>query len=257
MAPLLARDEPTAFECIAGRDASPFVLIADHAGCRVPRTLGNLGLTAADLASHIAWDIGIEGTSRLLAQALGACLIMQRYSRLVIDCNRPLESPDSIAKRSAGIEIPSNLDLMPLDVKRRTETIFRPYHDCIESELNRRGQRALKTVFVAMHSFTPDFMGSRRRWHVGVLYQRDNRLAKHLLKALRSDSSLEVGDNQPYAVSDLSDYSIVWHGERRGMPHVEIEIRQDLISDPEGQRIWAERLQGILSGAAGALESGR
>jgi len=239
---LFDADEPAAFDSAAGDDDSPFVIVCDHAGRRLPRALGSLGLSDVDLISHIAWDIGIEGVARRLAKSLRAFLILQIYSRLVIDCNRPLSAPDSIARSSAGIPIPGNQSLSPEQVELRVAGVFRPYHEQIEAELLRRDRLGLSTIVVAMHSFTPVFMGTPRPWHTGVLYNRDVRLATPVLQLLRSDATLVVGDNQPYSVHDLSDYSIVQYGEKRGHPHVEVEIRQDLIAEAAGQESWAERL---------------
>ncbi|HRP73890.1 MAG TPA: N-formylglutamate amidohydrolase, partial [Luteimonas sp.] len=191
---------------------------------------------------HIGWDIGIAGTTARLAEALDACAIVQTYSRLVIDCNRPLEAPSSIPAASDGTSIPGNADLDDRERDRRAAAIFTPYHARIEAELDRRLREGRPTILVAMHSFTPSMNGDDRRWHAGVLYQRDARFAHALLDTLQGDGDLVVGDNQPYSVSDATDYAIPVHAERRGLPHVELEIRQDLIADAAGQRAWAERL---------------
>jgi predicted N-formylglutamate amidohydrolase len=216
-----------------------------------------LGLAEADLASHIAWDIGIRGVATILAQSLQAFAIFQNYSRLVIDCNRPLNAPDSIVVRTAGVDVPGNRDLRAAIREQRIASVFRPYHEQIRSELDRREQLGLPTIVVAMHSFTPVFMGSPRPWHAGVLYNRDQRLALPLLDLLRSDQTLVIGDNQPYVVTDNSDYSVVEYGERRGHPHVELEIRQDLIANAEGQSAWAERLGALLMKASATLSAQR
>ena len=243
---LLQPDEPAPSEIIRGDGKSPFVLISDHASRSLPRSLGNLGVSEADLVSHIAWDIGIREVAERLANSLGASLIVQNYSRLVIDCNRPLTAPDSIVTRSAGVEIPGNREILPAAREQRIKEVFRPYHAQVQAELDRRDSTKQQAVLIAMHSFTPVFMGSARPWHVGVLFNRDERLARILLTRLKRDPALVVGENQPYAVSDASDYSIVTYGERRGIPHVEIEIRQDLIAQAASQRAWAERLERLL-----------
>ncbi len=250
---LLQPDEPAPFEVIRGDGQSPFVLISDHASRRLPRSLGNLGVSEADLVSHIAWDIGIREVAERLAGLLGASLIVQNYSRLVIDCNRPLNAPDSIATRSAGVEIPGNRELSSAARGQRIEEVFRPYHVQVQAELDRRDNAKQPVVLIAMHSFTPVFMGSARPWHVGVLFNRDERLARILLACLNRDHGFVVGENQPYAVNDASDYSIVTYGERRGIPHVEIEIRQDLVADAASQRAWAERLERLLLEALNTL----
>jgi predicted N-formylglutamate amidohydrolase len=228
-------------------------VICDHAGRRLPRSLGALGLSASELVRHIAWDIGAGGVAQRLARVLDAFLVRQRYSRLVIDCNRPLDARDSIAVRSESTSIPGNEDLDPAEVIARTREIFHPYHDQIRAELDRRKAAHRPGILVAVHSFTPVFLEVTRPWHVGVLYNRDARLAAPLLRLLQSEGDLVVGCNQPYAVSDLSDFSIIHHGERREIPHVEIEIRQDLIADERGQIAWGERLARLLPAAAKSI----
>ena len=250
---LLDKDEPPPFE-VAGRDGgSPFVIICDHAARRLPRALCNLGLTEAALGTHIAWDIGAGGVARRLATVLDAFVVLQRYSRLVIDCNRPLDAVDSITTRSERTTIPGNQNLGAGAAKSRAQEIFHPYHDQIRGELDRRKTSGRTGLLVAVHSFTPVFLDVARPWHVGILYNRDARLAEPLLGLLRDEGDLVVGRNKPYAVSDLSDFSVVHHGERRGIPHVEIEIRQDLIADPGGQHAWAERLARLLPAAARSM----
>jgi predicted N-formylglutamate amidohydrolase len=253
---MLEADEPDAVEVVASGASSPFLLTCDHAGRRIPRALGTLGLSAAELDTHIAWDIGAAGLSRKLAAALDAFLILQRYSRLVIDCNRPLDAPSSIATVSERTEVPGNRALSPADAELRARSIFHPYHQRIVAELERRARAAQPTVLVTMHSFTPVFMDDARAWHAGVLYQRDARLARPLLALLGAEPGLLVGDNQPYAVSDATDYAIVEYGERRALLHVEIEVRQDLIADESGQTEWAERLGRVLPEALDAAERG-
>jgi predicted N-formylglutamate amidohydrolase len=243
---LLAQDEVAPLEVQSGNRDSPFLIICDHAGNLIPRSLGGLGLPAAELERHIAWDIGAGAVARRLGAALGAHTVWQRYSRLVIDCNRPLDARDSIARRSENTVVPGNQDVGPAAAEERAREIFHPYHDEIGGALDRRKAEGRSTVLVAMHSFTPVFMEVARPWHVGVLYNRDSRVAHPLLQALRDEGDLVVGDNQPYAVGDLTDYSIVNHGERRGLPHVELEIRQDLIAHEEGQQAWAERFARLL-----------
>jgi predicted N-formylglutamate amidohydrolase len=220
--------------------------VCDHGGRRLPRRLGDLGLPEAELQRHIAWDIGISATTHILAEALDAFAIHQAYSRLVIDCNRDPGVETSIVTLSELTEIPGNHGLSQADRRAREQEIFWPYHRRITTALDRRGAAGRKTVFIAMHSFTPVYKGVARPWHVGMLYNRDSRFAHALQGLLEGEGDLVVGDNEPYAVSDLTDYSIPVHGERRGLPHVEIEIRQDLIAAPEGQRAWALRLARLL-----------
>jgi predicted N-formylglutamate amidohydrolase len=243
---LFFADEPPPFEVVDGRRSSPYVIQCDHASNRIPRALGTLGLPEHELERHIAWDIGVAAVAPHLARALDAWLILQNYSRLVIDCNRPLEHRDSIAASSEDTVIPGNRDVSPLDAKLRAATIFDPYHARIIQELDERAATRTPTILIFLHSFTPTFRGVSRPWHAGVLYDRDRRLAVPLLEALRREPGLVVGENQPYAASALTDYGIVEHGVRRGLLHVELEIRQDLIEHTPGQLEWAERLARLL-----------
>ena len=249
---MLKPDEPAPFEVVGEHARSPFFLTCDHAGRRIPRALGSLGLSPAELATHVAWDIGAAGLARKLAAELDAFLILQTYSRLVIDCNRPLVAPSSIVALSERTAVPGNRSLSREDAELRARSIFQPYHARTALELERRALAGQPTVLVTVHSFTPVFMDAARSWHAGVLYQRDARLAHALLPLLRAEPGLRVGDNEPYAVSDETDYAIVEYGERRGLLHVELEVRQDLIADDAGQAQWAARFARLLPAALAA-----
>ena len=250
---LLCDDEVGPLEVQRRDGRSPFFIVCDHAGRLIPRSLGSLGLSDDQLATHIAWDIGAAGVAQRLGAALGAHTVLQRYSRLVIDCNRPLDAADSIATRSERTIVPGNCNVGAGAADERARAIFHPYHDDIRAALDQRQAQGRPTVIIAMHSFTPVFLDRARPWHVGVLYNRDARVARPLLRALRDEGDVVVGDNEPYAVSDVTDYSVVNHGERRGLPHVEVEIRQDLIATPQGQDAWAERLARLLPAVIQAI----
>jgi len=234
---------------------SPFLLTSDHFGREIPRSLGNLGLPKSELARHIAWDIGIAGVARELSKRLNAHLIAQAYSRLVIDCNRPLHAPTSIPHISEATIIPGNEGLTREAVEARRSEVFDPYHNRISEVIDQRLEDGLPTVLVSLHSFTPVYAGIRRPWHIGTLYQSDNGLPSLLLKFLRAGGDLIVGDNEPYAVSDETDYTIPVHGEARGLMNTGIEIRQDLISDRAGEMYWAERLAGIFNEIEASLRA--
>jgi predicted N-formylglutamate amidohydrolase len=243
---LLAVDEPAPVSVYNEGGKSPFLLVADHAGNLIPRALGRLGIAEGDCQRHIAWDIGIAGLGRFLAKALDATLIQQNYSRLVIDCNRAPDASTSIADISENTPIPDNAGLSDCARQIRANEIFQPYHDRIEAELDRRRRAGRAAVLISLHSFTPVFKGATRPWHAGVLYNRDARFANRVLALLKQENDLFVGDNAPYVVSDASDYTIPIHAERRGLHHVLVEIRQDLIADKGGQRAWALRLARVL-----------
>jgi len=243
---LLAPDEPAPFEVIDDERQSPFLITCDHAGKRIPRALGSLGLPDSELSRHIAWDLGAAQVTRCLARELGAFAILQTYSRLVIDCNRHVDVPSSIPVISESTVIPGNQAIPAAEATERARAIFHPYHARILSEFERRARAGQPSILIAMHSFTPTFKGVARPWHTGMLYNRDVRLGRGLLELLRADPDLAVGDNEPYAVSDLSDYGVVVYGERRGIPHVEIEIRQDLLADEAGWLTWGRRFARLL-----------
>ena len=236
--------DPVSLENEAG--GSVFFLTCDHAGRAIPRRLDRLGLPEHETRRHIAWDIGICEVGRRLSRLLNAAVILQTYSRLVIDCNRDPKVASSIPEISELTEIPGNRGLTEPARTARINAIFRPYHDAIGAALDRRAAAGHASVLVALHSFTPVFKGMARPWHAAVLYNRDARLAHSLFELLSAEDGLVVGDNEPYRVTDLTDYTVPVHGERRGLPHVEIEIRQDQITDPAGQRVWAERLARLL-----------
>ncbi len=246
MTALLAPDEPSPVHVLREDGRSDLFLTADHAGRIIPRNLGRLGLPESELDRHIAWDIGIAAVTERLSAALDATAVLQTYSRLVIDCNRDPSVASSIPEISESTPIPGNLDLTPAQREARRTAVFDPYHACIRSLLDARQAAQRRSVYVAMHSFTPVFKGESRAMQVGVLYNRDAQLANIMLDLLRAEGDLVVGDNAPYAVSDVTDYGVPVHAERRGLQHVEIEIRQDLIADATGQAAWATRVERLL-----------
>lgn len=225
---------------------SPFLLACDHYGRLIPPQLADLGLSADELERHIAYDIGIAGVAERLAGLLDAHLIAQRYSRLVIDCNRPPQAASSIPPLSEATMVPGNRGLSAEQAAERRALIFDPYHQRIDDVIDARLAAGRATVLVSLHSFTPVYAGIARPWHIGTLYHRDTVLAPLLLEGLRAEPDLVVGDNEPYGVDDTTDYTIPVHGERRGLINSGIEIRQDLITTAEGQQEWAARLARVL-----------
>lgn len=237
---LLRADEPPAVEVVNGQGDGCAVILCDHASHRIPNRLGDLGLDPAQLSDHIAWDPGAAEVAHRLSAHLDAPLLLSGYSRLVIDCNRPLSSPESIAECSAGVPIRGNLGLSPEERRGRIEALFEPYHGAIAQLLDRRSGRA--TVLLSIHSFTPVLNGQRRPWQIGVSYWRDPRLAKLLIGALGRTGDLAIGDNEPYPIEEDTDYTIPRHGERRGLPSAMIEIRQDGVRTEVSVAAWAARL---------------
>jgi len=248
---LLRPDDPPPVKVLNPQGGSAFLLTCDHAGRQVPRALGDLGVPAAEWDRHIAWDIGAAGVCDALVPMLDAMCISQVFSRLVIDCNRQPGHPTSIAPLSDGTAVPGNIGLSAQQIAARVEEIFQPYQSAIAAELDRRSAAGCPAVLIAMHSFTPVFGGQTRQWHAGVLYNREPRLARALATCL-TEAGYHVGDNEPYRLSDDSDYTVPVHAERRGLPYVELEIRQDLIATPRGQAEWAAVLARCLPRALAA-----
>jgi predicted N-formylglutamate amidohydrolase len=246
---LLAADEPPAFQEFQLDGRSDFIIAVDHAGARIPRRLANLGLPDSELKRHIAWDIGALGVASRVAQLIDAPLVAQNYSRLVIDCNRDPEVATSIPRISELREIPGNVGLSARQIAARRREIFDPYHRRIRELLDGREAIGRRVILVAQHTMTDVYKGARRQMHAAVLYNRDRRFAGVVLKMLRREEHLIIADNEPYFVSDETDYTIPHHAEARSLLHVEIEIRQDLVDDEAGQAEWAARIARVLKDA--------
>lgn len=238
--PLISPEDPAAVEIVNVHGNSNAVLVCDHASNRVPQQLANLGLRPSELSDHISWDPGAAGVARNLSQQLDAPLILSAYSRLVIDCNRPLSHKDSIAEMSAGIKISGNQGLTPEHKNSRITELFNPYHQSIHQLLDARSYRP--SLILSIHSFTPTLNHKQRPWQLGICYGKDNRLAVLMLKALSREKDIVVGNNEPYAIDDDIDYTLPVHAESRGLMHVMIEIRQDKISTDGAAAEWATRL---------------
>lgn len=243
---LTAADLPPV-ERVSPEGKAPVLVTCDHASRRVPRSLHNLGLDAKSLELHIGWDIGAAEVSRHLARKLDAPAILAGYSRLVIDCNRDLDDPTSMPSVSDGVPVPGNKDLTAAAKAQRVEALFKPYHGAIEAALERFSARAVHPAVLSIHSFTPVMNGFERPWHIGILWDKDPRMAVPMLAALRREAGLVVGDNEPYSAREPAGYTVRTHAEKRGLPHLNVEIRQDLIATEAGTEEWADRLVRVLT----------
>jgi predicted N-formylglutamate amidohydrolase len=252
---LLESDEPRAFMELNRGGRSDFVIAVDHASARIPRRLANLGLPPRELRRHIAWDLGALEVAKRLSALLDAAVLAQNYSRLVIDCNRDPRVATSIPYVGENTLIPGNANLAASEREARRLEIFEPYHCALRRLLDERLAAHRPTILIAQHSMTDVFKGEQRPMHAAVLYNRDQRFAHVVLQMLRRDATVHVADNQPYFVSDETDYTIPQHGEARGLLHVEIEIRQDLIAQESGQIEWAARIALALQDARNACSA--
>lgn len=240
-------DWPQAVEVLNEHGRSGIVLLCEHASNHMPARYHGLGLEVPHLRRHIAWDIGAAEVTRRLSQQLDAPAFLSNYSRLLIDLNRPLGSEGSIPIRSEGTDIPGNAGIDDAERARRAAIMFTPFHDEVARHLDGRQASGKPTRIVTIHSFTPVFLGEKRPWHAGVLYDRAALLGEALLDGLRADPSLNVAANVPYVISEDADYAVPIHGDRRGIEAVLVEIRQDLLADEAGIEEWTERMAAALA----------
>ena len=241
---------PPAVTAVNEGGASPYVLLCEHASNHIPGAYAGLGVSPGDLRRHIAWDIGAAELARRLSRLLDAPLFLSGYSRLLIDCNRPLGVPTSIPTVSEATEIPGNHGLDAAERARRATAYHAPFHRRVEQALDERTGVGRPTIVVGIHSFTPVFLGERRPWHAGVLYGQAAAFGLALAARLRAEPGLCVGDNEPYRVTPDTDYTVPVHGDRRGLAAALIEVRQDLIGDDAGVGAWAARLSPALADVA-------
>ena len=242
-------DDSGAFETAEGRLEQGLLFLCDHASNRLPEAYGSLGLPAGQFHRHIAFDIGARDVTLGLAARFGAPALLTRFSRLLIDPNRGLDDPTLIMQLSDGAVVPGNATLDEAERARRIDQFHRPYHRAINTMLDRMMVHEVVPVIVSIHSFTPFWKGWPRPWHVGLLWDRDARMVAPMLEALRTVPGLVVGDNEPYSGA-LDGDTLSTHGTRRGIPHVLIEVRQDLIAGEMGVAQWvdilAEALQPVI-----------
>jgi predicted N-formylglutamate amidohydrolase len=238
--------DPVSFAIERSTAPASLLILCDHATNQFPPEYGNLGLNSADLNRHIAYDIGALAVARELGRQLDSAVISSRFSRLLIDPNRGQDDPTLIMRLSDGTIVPGNATVDEAERCHRIAAFYKPYHDAIASELNAITARGAVPAIVSIHSFTEAWRGLPRKWAASVLWDNDPRLAVPLIAELRKEAGFEIGDNEPYT-GRLRNDSIYRHATLRGLPNALIEVRQDLIRDPSGQREWAQRLGRCLS----------
>jgi len=241
---LLQPGDPAPFEEINSDGPTPMLLLCDHASRRVPLALGDLGLEVSSFDRHIAYDIGAESVSQRLSTSLDAPLVAAGFSRLVIDLNRPTGHQESIVKEIDATPIPANRDLNETAKRQRISELFKPYHDAVDRALARLWERGTPPAIFSVHSFSPDYGDTPRPWDIGVLWNRDPRIAVPLMDMLKAHG-LNVGDNEPYSGQQLA-YTIDVHGGATGLANCVIEINQDQVRDAAGIDRWATILEDIM-----------
>lgn len=258
--PLIGPDDPPPYSVYNPEGKAPILLVCDHASNAFPAAMHQLGLADWVLEKHVALDIGAAMITRQLADRLDAPAVLSGYSRLIVDLNRQLHDVSAFIQVSDGIAVPGNLDLDEEEKQDRVDTFFRPYHDAISRQLESFKARGIVPAFISIHTCTPVFNNVVRHFHVGVMWDQDERIPVPLIERLRQDPELSIGDNEPYSGRHPHDYTIDHHAESVGLPCVGIEVRQDLVATNEGVRKWAgilaEAFQDVLADEA-ILKPGR
>ena len=247
MGAILLAGEDSPLRVVNDKGASPYVLVCEHAANRMPEALGTLGLGASELRQHIAWDIGAENVARVLSRLLDAPLVLQRYSRLVYDCNRPPESPDAIPEVSELTPVPGNRNLTLEQRLQRVREIYRPFHNGLADVLDQRAANGRRSIVLSIHSFTPVYKGKPRAVELGILHDRDTSLSSKLIKSF---PNIDARLNEPYGPKDGVMHTLNLQAAPRGLQHAMLEIRNDLITQERGQDEWAQRLSVPLIHAA-------
>ncbi|MFD2264314.1 N-formylglutamate amidohydrolase [Lacibacterium aquatile] len=250
---LLQSGDPQPVEYVNLTGPAPILLLCDHASNRIPLSLGDLGVSEAERGRHIGYDIGAAAITRYLAEWLDAPALLSCFSRLVVDLNRRIDDPTSMPPVSDGTFVPGNRDLSPADRQARIDALFTPYHNAVADQLAGFAGRGIKPAVLSIHSCTAVMAGFHRPWEIGVLWNQDGRIAEPLMAELARPGDINVGDNQPYSGRDHHGHTLDFHAEPAGLPHVLIEVRQDLIETPGGQRAWAERLYNAFVPVLAAL----
>lgn len=243
---LLSPEEPGPFKVLNPLAEQPILLICDHASCRFPKSLGDMGLDPFARRCHLAIDIGAGPVTERLAKSLGVTAVVHNYSRLVVDCNRQLMDPSAFLQYGDGILVPGNRNLHQADKDLRATALYWPYHAAIDEQVQRLRKAGPPPAFISIHSFTPVLNGEAREWQMGVLWDKDEIMREIFLEGLRG-AGYQVGDNEPYSGKAPQDFTIDHHAEEENLPHIGIEIRQDLIDDDAGVAEIAKVMQRVIA----------
>jgi len=243
--PLIGPGDPPPYITYNDHGKSPVLLVADHASPFFPTALNQLGLADWVLERHVAWDIGSDKLAQFLADELDAQAVLAGFSRLIVDPNRQPEDSSAFAEISDGIAIPGNIDLDDEQKALRIQSFFKPYHDRISSRLDRFSENGIVPAMISVHTCSAVYDRIVRPWHVGIMWDKDPRIPVPLIRRLAQMEGICVGDNEPYSGRHPHDFTIDFHAEPAGLPHVGIEVRQDLVRNEDGARKWA----GILATA--------
>ena len=250
---LLLADESGPFQVLNPLADLPILLVCDHASCRFPKSLGDMGLDPFARRCHLAVDIGAGPLTQRLAASLGVTAVLAQYSRLVVDCNRELMDPGAFLQFGDGILVPGNRNLHQAEKDLRARVLYGPYHEAVDEQVQRLRSAGPAPSFIAIHSFTPVMNGEARPWEMGVLWDTDTRLRDIFLEDFTA-AGYFVGDNEPYSGKAPQDFTIDHHAEEIGLPHIGIEIRQDLIDDEKGVDEIAKVMHRIIDSIPKRLE---
>ena len=248
--PLIGPGDPPPFMTYNDHGQASVLLVADHASPFFPAGLNQLGLADWVLERHVACDIGSAMLARFLADRLDAQAVLAGFSRLIVDPNRQPDDSSAFAEISDGIAIPGNIGLDAREKALRVQSFFKPYHDAISARLDAFQARGIVPAMISVHTCTPVFDRVVRPWHIGIMWDKDARISKPVMEYFDRMEDICIGDNEPYSGRHPHDFTIDYHAEPAGLPHVGIEVRQDLVTHPDGAREWAgilaEALRGIL-----------
>ncbi len=241
--PLIGPGDPPPFVTYNDNGKAPVLLVADHASPFFPAALNQLGLADWVLERHVAWDIGSDMLTRFLADKLDSPAVLAGFSRLIVDPNRKLDAPTAFTELTDGISIPGNIGLDETQKSLRVQSFFKPYHDAIADKLKEFKNQGIVPAMISIHTCTPVFEQVVRPWHIGILWDKDPRISQAFIDHFNQVEGICIGDNEPYSGRHANDFTIDHHAEAAGLPHMGIEVRQDLVNDMDGASKWA----GILA----------